>query len=66
MPGLAAVQGIGPALAQRLEQIGIGTLELLAAAQPEAIAQVPGISREKAMAFIEDARRLRRASQPDR
>ncbi len=70
MPGLAAVQGIGPALAQRLEQIGIRTLDMLATAQPEAITQVRGITREKAIAFIEDARRLRnlamrRASQLD-
>ena len=58
-PPLTTVGGIGEGRAQRLAEIGIDSLERLAAAAPEDVARVlRGVSVEMAAGFIEEARQL--------
>jgi helicase len=52
---LTQVKGIGPTLARRLVAHDIKTLAELAQADPETVAKIPGISRQRAETLIEDA-----------
>ena len=52
------VPGIGPKTVELLEQQGIKTVESLIHAGIEKLVLVPGISRLKAMAFIEAANNI--------
>lgn len=52
------VAGIGPKMAEQLEQHGISTAEQLIAAGSDKLTQVPGISQAKAEAFLDAARQL--------
>ena len=53
------VSGIGPTFSGRLEEGGIRTVEDLASAQPEDVARLLGTGEERAIGFIDEARRLR-------
>jgi predicted flap endonuclease-1-like 5' DNA nuclease len=53
------VSGIGSVYAGRLEADGIETLDQLADAEPQRIAEVLGVSEVRAMSFVDEARRLR-------
>lgn len=52
---LALLDGVGPTLARRLIAAGVADIEDLATAEAEDIAQVPGISRERAERWIGEA-----------
>jgi hypothetical protein len=52
------VRGVGPALAAKLEAAGVADLAALAAMEPGQMAQVLGVSEVRAMAFVDEARRL--------
>ena len=52
---LTQVKGVGPTLARRLVEHGIPHIEALAHAQPDRLAQIPGISRQRADVLIADA-----------
>ena len=52
------VRGIGPALAAKLEAAGVADLAALAALEPAQVAQALGVSEVRAMAFVDEARRL--------
>jgi hypothetical protein len=56
---VGTVSGIGPTFSSRLEEGGIRTIEDLASAQPEDVARLLGTGEERAMGFIDEARRLR-------
>lgn len=60
--GLQQIRGIGPAVARRLEDVGIGDVAALAAAPPERVAAalhgLPVVSRDRIGAWIEAAGRL--------
>lgn len=58
LPSITSVKGIGPKLAQQLVRRGITSLETLAAALPNQVADVKGISEAKASEFIAQARKL--------
>jgi DNA-binding beta-propeller fold protein YncE/predicted flap endonuclease-1-like 5' DNA nuclease len=53
-----AVVGIGPVRSMKLSALGINSLELLAAATPEDIMKVPGITSQLAANFIKQANDL--------
>ncbi|HZA23456.1 MAG TPA: helix-hairpin-helix domain-containing protein [Dehalococcoidia bacterium] len=53
------VPGIGSTFSSRLEDGGIRTVEDLASAQPEDVARLLGTGEERAIGFIDEARRLR-------
>lgn len=52
---LALLDGVGPTLARRLIAAGVADIEDLAIAEAEDVAQVPGISRERAERWIGEA-----------
>lgn len=52
---LALLDGVGPTLARRLIAAGVADIEDLALAEAKDIAQVPGISRERAERWIREA-----------
>ncbi|NJN19409.1 MAG: hypothetical protein HC822_25750, partial [Oscillochloris sp.] len=54
------VRGVGEASAEKLAAINIASAEQLAAAAPEHVAQVLGISEVRAMGLVESARQLLR------
>src|ERR671914_214577 len=56
---VGTVSGIGPTFSSRLEEGGIRTVEDLASAQPEEVARLLGTGEERAIGFIDEARRLR-------
>ena len=49
------VDGIGPVFAQRLSTAGLGSVESLAAASPDAVAEAAGVSVARANSWIEQA-----------
>lgn len=53
-----AVWGIGPVYRTRLKQAGIATVEQLAAAAPDRVAAALASTPQRAVAFVEAARRL--------
>lgn len=53
---ILGVKGIGPATAQRLAAAGITTLEALAAARTEQLADLPGFGAIRAKQIIAEAR----------
>jgi predicted flap endonuclease-1-like 5' DNA nuclease len=53
------VLGIGSTFGHRLKEGGIRTVEDLASAQPEEVARLLGTGEERAIGFIDEARRLR-------
>ena len=55
---VGTVSGIGPTFSSRLEDGGIRTVEDLASAQPEEVARLLGTGEERAIGFIDEARRL--------
>jgi predicted flap endonuclease-1-like 5' DNA nuclease len=59
LPPLTAVNGIAAGFAARLTEMNIDTVEKLAAARPEDVAAIRGVSRNMASAWIEEAQRLR-------
>lgn len=50
-----AIDGIGPVFAQRLTTAGIGTVEALAEASPDAVAEAAGVSAARSRSWIEKA-----------
>ncbi|MEZ4706884.1 MAG: choice-of-anchor R domain-containing protein [Caldilineaceae bacterium] len=58
LPPLTAITGIGEARAAQLAEIGVDSVAKLAAARPEEIDVLRGVSREMAIGFIRAARRL--------
>ncbi len=54
---LNMVEGIGPVYAERLTGAGITTASALAEAEPSAVANAIGISKERAVVLINNARR---------
>lgn len=60
LPPITAIGGIGERLASKLARRRIRTLGDLAAASPERVAEVQGISKSQAAKFIAEAQRLLR------
>lgn len=56
---LEAIDGIGPAYADRLHEQGIETLEALAEASADAVAEATDVSEKQAAAWIEAAQEIR-------
>jgi predicted flap endonuclease-1-like 5' DNA nuclease len=56
---VGTVPGIGSTFSSRLQEGGIRTVEDLASAQPEEVARLLGSGEERAIGFIDEARRLR-------
>lgn len=59
LPALTAVKGIAESFASQLSAMNIDSIEKLAAARPEEIAAIRGVSSKMAAAWIEEAQRLR-------
>jgi predicted flap endonuclease-1-like 5' DNA nuclease len=55
---IETVDGIGPVLAGKLRDAGIGDLTQLATASPDTVAEAAGVSGARARAWIEQARAL--------
>lgn len=51
------IDGIGPVFAQRLTQAGLGTVEALAAASPDRVAEAASVSAARARTWIELAQK---------
>jgi hypothetical protein len=64
LPPLTKVRGIGDTYANRLKESGITTVAELASTEPGRLANVLGISEERAAGFIEEARRLLEEQHP--
>ena len=62
MAKLTDITGIGPALAGRLTDAGITTVDAVAKATPAALAEVQGLSAASARLVIADARKVARAA----
>ncbi len=62
MAKLTDITGIGPALAGRLTDAGITTVDAVAKATPSALAEVQGLSVASARLVIADARKVARSS----
>jgi acetolactate synthase small subunit len=58
------VRGIGDTYATRLEESGITTVAEMASTEPGRLAEVLGISEERAAGFMEEARRLLEEQHP--
>lgn len=54
-PGVDAIDGIGPVFAARLSEAGLGTVEELAKAPPDRVAEAAGVSAARARSWIEQA-----------
>ncbi len=57
-PGVDSIDGIGPVFAERLMQAGLGSMEDLASATPDSVAEAAGVSGARARTWIEKARQL--------
>lgn len=55
---LQSLHGLGPARNDRLEEMGIATLEDLAGFDPSEIAEIAGVNREMAAQWIVDGNRM--------
>ena len=54
--GVDAIDGIGPVFATRLSAAGLGTIEELAKAPPDLVAEAAGVSAARARTWIDQAR----------
>ncbi|HPK52944.1 MAG TPA: transcription termination factor NusA [Smithellaceae bacterium] len=52
---LEKITGIGPAMAEKLFSKGIKSIAMIAAAEPETLSSIPGVSEKIAQQWIEDA-----------
>ncbi len=52
-PPVDTIDGIGPVFAQRLTGAGMGTVEALAAASPDRVAEAASVSGARARAWID-------------
>lgn len=52
---LTAIKGVGPVTASRLREAGIGTVEDLVAADPDALAEATGLAADRIRAWQETA-----------
>lgn len=55
VPPLAALNGIGPVYEERLSKAGIASVESLATASPDSIAEAAGVSASRARDWIAQA-----------
>ncbi|RPH86417.1 MAG: transcription termination/antitermination protein NusA, partial [Deltaproteobacteria bacterium] len=55
---LTKVPGIGPAMAEKLFAQGIKSIAMLAAMEPEALSEIPGVGEKTSKEWIEEAIRL--------
>jgi len=55
-PTVDTIDGIGPVFAQRLTEAGLGTVETLAEASPDRVAEAASVSAARARTWIELAR----------
>ncbi|RPH86858.1 MAG: transcription termination/antitermination protein NusA [Deltaproteobacteria bacterium] len=55
---LTKVPGIGPAMAEKLFAQGIKSIAMLAAMEPEALSEIPGVGEKTSTEWIEEAIRL--------
>lgn len=51
-----SIEGIGPVFAERLTSAGLGTVEALASATPDQVAEAAGVSAARARTWIDLAR----------
>jgi predicted flap endonuclease-1-like 5' DNA nuclease len=56
-PPVDSIDGIGPVFAQRLTQAGLATVEALAAASPDRVAEAASVSAARARTWIELAQK---------
>ena len=52
------IPGIGEAMAERLFKVGLKSLAMLAAADPEQLAAIPGVGEKTAAMWLEEAVKL--------
>ena len=55
---LTKIPGIGPAMAEKLFAQGIKSIAMLAAMEPEALSEIPGVGEKTSKEWIEEAIRL--------
>ena len=55
---LTKIPGIGPAMAEKLFAQGIKSIAMLAAMEPEALSEIPGVGEKTSTEWIEEAIRL--------
>lgn len=60
---LSAVTSLGPRATERLREIGVGSVEALAAADPQKVADDLGVPVERAQAFVREAQSLTSGAQ---
>jgi predicted flap endonuclease-1-like 5' DNA nuclease len=54
---VSTIDGIGPVFAERLAKAGLGTVDSLAEASPDRVAEAAGISAARARAWIDLAKK---------
>lgn len=55
-PTVDSIDGIGPTYAERLTKAGLGTVDSLAAASPDRVAEAAGVSANRARNWIDSAK----------
>jgi len=55
-PKVDTIDGIGPTYAERLTKAGLGTVDSLAAASPDRVAEAAGVSANRARNWIDSAK----------
>jgi len=55
---LTKIDGVGPAMAEKLFSKGIKSVAMIAATEPELLSQIPGIGEKKAQDLIETAGKI--------
>lgn len=55
-PKVDRIDGIGPTYAERLTKAGLGTVDALAAASPDRVAEAAGVSANRARTWIDSAK----------
>lgn len=55
-PPVDTVEGIGPVFAERLTSVGLGTVQALAAASPDKVAEAASVSVARARTWIDLAK----------
>ena len=55
---LTKIDGVGPAMAEKLFSKGIKSVAMIAATEPELLSQIPGIGEKKAQEWIETAGKI--------
>ncbi len=56
-PKVDSIDGIGPTYAERLTKSGLGTVDALAAASPDRVAEAAGVSANRARNWIDSAKK---------